>query len=756
MSKCTDKRIQDMLFAYELGQLSEEERREIGVHIIECTACYEEIKKLRAMSAMLRDDSDARDCINRVVEDHTSRTGARSKASSQRTWRIPLLGRVAICIASIALILMLTPWQIQISPSDEATASQDKLLVMDFESNSDENQMGEIAAGLVIADLSESGFIQLISRQRIHDVIRQLEKEGNDVSGGISSSEIALATGSRWMLTGRVLKSEDEIVVNTQLEEVSSGDLVASQNVTGQEMFSIVDKLTIKVKNALPLPEAATNELDRPVADITTHSQLAYRHYLRGLVNYHRYYNADAAESFGLAIAEDSTYAMAYYYLSLTSNTQMISRALEFADKAGQNDRYFIRSREAFLAGEYDRAIEELQQLLARDPENKEAYYMSGICHSMLLGYEKSIDCYRRATAIDPLYKTAYNQLAYTYDWIGEFEKSIEAINTYISIAPDEANPYDSRGDIYARNGRLRLAIDSYEEALRIKPDFWNTLRKLGNDYLLIGNSAKADSCYAILAVCSSPRWRSQGMAARAYVPLREGRFDDAIRVLDEGLATVEDDPEGRDIVCFGHLKSVAYEESGNYQMALAEIEKSIAVNTRINPGAQNYNKHLLIRLLTKTGNTKRAETVAEEFSRNLKTAQDSVHFAFGVAAIELSKDNIERAIVVLEETAGDSSSLYAPANFLLGQSYFDTRRYEETIAELKKLYVNYADNSIVYGSFKVKAHYLMGKAYQNLGNTELAIEQYSTFLDLWQNADPDMAELEDARIRLNRLKNAS
>jgi len=38
-------------------------------------------------------------------------------------------------------------------------------------------------------------------------------------------------------------------------------------------------------------------------------------------------------------------------------------------------------------------------------------------------------------------------------------------------------------------------------------------------------------------------------------------------------------------------------------------------------------------------------------------------------------------------------------------------------------------------------------------GNKDKAIEHYEKFLDLWKDADPGIAEVEDARNRLVRLR---
>jgi tetratricopeptide (TPR) repeat protein len=49
--------------------------------------------------------------------------------------------------------------------------------------------------------------------------------------------------------------------------------------------------------------------------------------------------------------------------------------------------------------------------------------------------------------------------------------------------------------------------------------------------------------------------------------------------------------------------------------------------------------------------------------------------------------------------------------------------------------------------------HYRLAKLYQEKGWSGKAIEQYEKFLDIWENADPGIAEVEDAKQRLAGLR---
>lgn len=54
---------------------------------------------------------------------------------------------------------------------------------------------------------------------------------------------------------------------------------------------------------------------------------------------------------------------------------------------------------------------------------------------------------------------------------------------------------------------------------------------------------------------------------------------------------------------------------------------------------------------------------------------------------------------------------------------------------------------------WSVKAHYWLGLAYEESGWKSKAIEQYETFLEIWENAEPGIPALGDARRRLQVLR---
>jgi len=86
--------------------------------------------------------------------------------------------------------------------------------------------------------------------------------------------------------------------------------------------------------------------------------------------------------------------------------TRIIARAPRFAE--GWNKRATVR----YLAGQYDGAIADCRETLARKPHHFGALSGQGLCHMALGQYREAVDLFRRTLAVHPHLDAARHNLA--------------------------------------------------------------------------------------------------------------------------------------------------------------------------------------------------------------------------------------------------------------------------------------------------------------------------------------------------------
>jgi len=677
---------------------------------------------------------------------------------------LPFIVPASVIFIIVLLFFILKPFQFEMVPDKSTIAKENSLAIMYFENMADRDdteRLGEIVTNLLITDLSESEYMRVVSSQRLYDILKLLGKEGIKVIDRSVASEVASKANAKWMLLGNILQLEPQIILTSQLVDVGSGKVAASQRITGQadeKIFSMVDKLTVEIKNDLSLPAVAQQEPDPSVADVTTHSPEAYRYYLEGLDYQSKLYDEEAEESFRKALEYDSTFAMAYYelcdYTSGSEHKQMLAKAVKYSNRASQKEKHYIRVYEAYVSGDYAKSIKELHKLVERYPDDKRAFYALGGHYSDSRLFERALYYLNKAIEIDPLYKLAYNRLAYTYTYMGDFEKAIWAINKYISLAPNEANPYDTRGDLYAYNGKLDQAIVSYKKSLEMKPDFYMSLSKLGHMYLFKREYAKAESCYKELASSSEREIRLDGRTHLALIPLYQGKFEEALTVWDNGIvADKMEQAEEWGIRDKRVLKADVYYEKKDLNRALKEAEMVIEIYHEYYPSYLIYERATYAWLLAENNDFEKAEEEAKALKRDIEEKDQAAIYRYWwtVGCIEFARGNLEESVTHFEKAAQGSRSF--SMLYLLARAYLEAGRLGEAVAEFEKA-LSACDESRAWNAiWAVKAHYLLGLAYEKSGWNKKAIEQYEEFLEIWKDADPGIPEVEDAKERLEKLK---
>ena len=208
---------------------------------------------------------------------------------------------------------------------------------------------------------------------------------------------------------------------------------------------------------------------------------------------------------------------------------------------------------------------------------------------------------------------------------------------------------------------------------------------------------------------------------------------------------------------------SYAHLRTGDFEKALEERAKALAIAVETENLSTQRSAHLL-KGLVYVHNKKldEAQKTAVELDALIKISsnKNTVRQSFLLkGAVESEKGNFSSAIRLIDDAIAllpyerEFSDYHAIFLETLADTYYrsgDPEKSLETYEKITLLTVSRVQFSDVY----VKSFYMLGKINQEQGDTIKAIQNYEKFLDLWKDADPGIAELEDAKRRLADLKN--
>ncbi|MDP7666294.1 MAG: hypothetical protein QGF98_06235, partial [Candidatus Poseidoniia archaeon] len=100
---------------------------------------------------------------------------------------------------------------------------------------------------------------------------------------------------------------------------------------------------------------------------------------------------------------------------------------------------------------------------------------------------------------------------------------------------------------------------------------------------------------------------------------------------------------------------------------------------------------------------------------------------------------------------------IYASMEYdeLMGELHLAQGKWKEAIQSLNNV-SSVASGMLGVEPYWVKKHYMLGKAYEGIGDIINASREYEKFLDVWSKADNDLPKIVDAKKRLTQLRSAS
>jgi adenylate cyclase len=264
----------------------------------------------------------------------------------------------------------------------------------------------------------------------------------------VKVQQVAEDLGIRYVLEGSVQRSGDRVRITAQLIDALKGYHVWSERYDRvmKDIFALQDKIALETLRALDVKllggggdgahGAGTDNLE---------AYIKLKQGVEFFLQQTRESNVKARQLFEEAIRLDPNYAIAYVFLALVTDTDVVHGISK-------------SSRESFM-----KAIELDQKAISLDDSCEAAHAHLGQLYTMIGEYEKGVAEGKRAIEIAPNYADGYIFFALVLNISGRYEEAIPVIEKALRL-----NPLTPHFGLYNVAGRAYYLVGRYEDALRM------------------------------------------------------------------------------------------------------------------------------------------------------------------------------------------------------------------------------------------------------------------------------------------------
>jgi tetratricopeptide (TPR) repeat protein len=624
---------------------------------------------------------------------------------------------------------------------------------------------------LIVTGLAQTPGLDVIGSARIEEI-------GKAMPGAAGSKDRTLDVGRQAgagaLVVGNVFKAGNDIRIDAQIQDVASGRLLGAHTVQGTNVFALADDLAARIRGTLNM---AADTGARRVADVSSSSIEAYRLYNEGVDAFNNLRRPEARRLLERAVTIDPQFSSAYFQLEGVTRSlgdqaaaeMYHKKALEHVERLPERQRLLFEMLSARREGQIDRAVEILERLIARYPDEENAYLELADIHTTRDDREKALAVYQRGVTAMPKSGGLHNAMGYGFLRVGRYPEAVAQFEEYARLRPNEPNPYDSLAETYLLSGQPEKALEKYARVLEVDPSFYNGHNGRAWAFGILGrfDEAVAESRKLEDALAAAHVSRGDARFLTAFLLSRAGRYREAGSEIADGLKDAAEVTSAPQTAALQMLSAdLAFErgDAGRAASLLTEAQRSVDAS----PQAE------LRRILTaivasldgviqaRQGRLDAARARLDEL-RKLFEAQavDEWQIQTLGAEIALAAGNAAEAEQKLG--AGEPARrLFFTVSLSGGSIATNQLLFPDVFARVKKARGDTAGAIAIYRRLLTPdigqkwvliydPRYVLeiARLLDKSGDAAGARAQYQRFLDLWKNADAGLPELDEARKKL-------
>jgi DNA-binding SARP family transcriptional activator/tetratricopeptide (TPR) repeat protein len=687
----------------------------------------------------------------------------------RRSWQAGRanLFRTATAIAGVGAVALIGSIALSRAPADTFTATTIAVARIEDRTGGASRDAAALPDMLTTA-LAQIPGLELVSTTRVREIAEQLRAAGH---ADTTFDESARRAGAAALLEGELYRSPGGLRLDLRWRDLGTGAVRHAYSTSAPTPFEVVRRVADELRESVDAPPALRG------ATFHTTSQVAYRFYEEGL---RAFYQGDAHTAhrlFQAALAEDTSFAAAAYYLyrsleplGLSADYRVLDRAARLAERAPDRERLIIRAAWADARNEPS-ALAVAETLAIRYPTEPDGHYLLGRALVWSGRFLEAIPHLRRAVAMDTVSLRglaarcpacdALADIANAYIYADSMRAAERTLRAWTRAQPRAARPWALLA------GTLEY-LDRYDEALaarriaaplqpghRIDPIY---------PALVSIRAANFDAADALLRERienGPPDVQGEAMWFLAISLRTQGRLREALQQARALRAREDSARRAPGPPYTAVLEAQVMFELGRYRRAAALFD-SISTTPQF-PGwrAQAVRQYIWMQAhrataLAAAGDTARLARIAAAieplgpgsgFGRDRRLH----HYVRGL----LYALRGEHAIAVTEfEQAMFSSNgtNFTRINLALARSLLALGRGSDAVRVLQPVFRGPLEAGNLYAT-RTEFHVALGDAFRAAARIDSAAVHYRRALAAWQNADPELVpHREQVRARLDSL----
>jgi tetratricopeptide (TPR) repeat protein len=655
------------------------------------------------------------------------------------TWRWAVTGGlVAFGLLAVAVSGYVAMRTLGVGPAGTLFATgvldeQDRLILADFVDRSGDTTRAYAVTAALRVDLEQSPSLTLVAKSELANAFKRMERDAPATLTLEIAREVAEREGIKAVVLGEINVVGGSFVLFAQLVAANSGDVLVPVRETAKDSTGIidaVDRLSYQLRERIGESLRSIRQ-SPPLDQVTTPSLTALRKYSQATRAIDAGAIGQGVSLYREAIAIDSGFAGAYRGLAITLGNygidralqaQSMSRAYEFRDRLPERERLWTVGSYHMGRNDYQAALVPYLTLLETEPNDARLLNNIGVVYHEMREEARSLEYYERARDLNPSNpNTNFNVVVTNID-LGSIERAkreneefTEKIGNHPMVQVNRAIIAAAEFDYDALADAIE-GMTEFEDASTAAVMTWYRMD-------LAGLRGQPSAGERELRRAEERAERGQQIPEYLRSVIGMGLYDVVVR----------DDPAG----------GIARVESALESFQLDGLE----------PFDRPYLE--LAEFYARAGDAARGRRFLGAFDREVpeefRPLVDVEHDR-ATAQVALGEGKLDEALDLFRRADRRSCRICVLPG--LARVYDQQGNLDSLQAVLERYVLTPEDDRLWIDPLELAGVYRrLALLYEARGNVAGALDYYGRFVDLWQDADPELQPLvAEARASIERL----